>query len=518
MEEQTLTTPIQESPVSKPTKKNFPKPLIFITLFLFLLVSGMGILFITGFFSNRNIPVISNIIEKIETAIISDQEFAEMASDEMSKFLITTIVDSNKLGEYKPFNVDASDSFLENFTKELSSYKFKNDLKVETNSIELALNTQGSVDNAKNDFKLDTAFDVSYDDPDADNEVEFSGEARFLDERFYLLASEIANSKSEDLSFLNKWYYLDIDDLTETDSEDLGYMSFDELNSSTKLDEDQIEKIDQLIKGDTIRKSIKRLPDMVLDDEETFGKSNSVRANCFEMDLDGDDVVSLIMEISDIWDLDTNYFDEDSFEDISDMFRKVNVEICTGRRDHQIYRYAINLELNDFADGDTDLEMEAYIWDQNKAVEIAEPEDATNFQDSSTDIWKEYLSKGLMMDPEGQLQDARNSERRVDVNAILQATSVYFLDYIDYPTIDGKELTTLSIENGVATCKEEGACDASKVDGLTPYLSKIPTDPEDNSEYLVGVDDADDPKHIIVATNNMEVNDNQDTTLYYLTY
>lgn len=125
----------------------------------------------------------------------------------------------------------------------------------------------------------------------------------------------------------------------------------------------------------------------------------------------------------------------------------------------------------------------------------------------------------VALNPVKRFQDARNSRRREDVNAVLQAVSVYTIDNDGaFPTVGGAAMDTLTIAGGAATCGTAGACNVSDLDGLTPYLSELPVDPDGTTEYLVGVDDATTPQHIIVATNNMEENADQDGTLFYLTY
>ena len=127
----------------------------------------------------------------------------------------------------------------------------------------------------------------------------------------------------------------------------------------------------------------------------------------------------------------------------------------------------------------------------------------------------------VALNPVKRFQDARNSTRKEDVNAVLQAVSVYTIDNDGaFPVMTGDvAMNTLTIDAaaGTATCGAVGACDASDLLGLGSYISAIPTDPQDN-EYLVGVDNVATPQHIIVACNSMETNDDQATALFYLTY
>lgn len=126
----------------------------------------------------------------------------------------------------------------------------------------------------------------------------------------------------------------------------------------------------------------------------------------------------------------------------------------------------------------------------------------------------------VALNPVKRFQDSRNSRRRNDVNAVIQAISVYSIDNGGaFPTIGGVALSTLTINAGAgtATCAVGGDCDVANLDGLGQYISVLPTDPQGNA-YLVGVDDSADPEHVIVATDDMEVNTDQDSVLFYLTY
>lgn len=128
----------------------------------------------------------------------------------------------------------------------------------------------------------------------------------------------------------------------------------------------------------------------------------------------------------------------------------------------------------------------------------------------------------VALNPVKRFQDARNSRRREDVNAVLQAVSVYTIDNDGaFPKINGLDLDTLTVSE-TPTCGNSGACNVSDLDGLTPYLSELPMDPSSTTaapiEYLIGVDSTANPQHIIVATNNMEVNADQEETKFYLTY
>ncbi|NLD48735.1 MAG: prepilin-type N-terminal cleavage/methylation domain-containing protein [Clostridiaceae bacterium] len=125
----------------------------------------------------------------------------------------------------------------------------------------------------------------------------------------------------------------------------------------------------------------------------------------------------------------------------------------------------------------------------------------------------------VALNPVKRFQDARNSRRREDVNAVLQAVSVYTIDNAgDFPTIDEEALAALTVSSSAATCGEDGACNVSDLDGLTPYLNELPLDPDGSTEYLIGVDSTSNPQHIIVASNNMEINDDQTAAVFYLTY
>ena len=129
----------------------------------------------------------------------------------------------------------------------------------------------------------------------------------------------------------------------------------------------------------------------------------------------------------------------------------------------------------------------------------------------------------VALNPVKRFQDARNSRRREDVNAVLQAVSVYTIDNGgEFPTIDGDDLALLTVTSSAATCGVDGTCNVSDLDGLTAYLNELPMDPSSTTaapvEYLIGVDNIANPQHIIVACNTMEINDDQTAAVFYLTY
>lgn len=87
----------------------------------------------------------------------------------------------------------------------------------------------------------------------------------------------------------------------------------------------------------------------------------------------------------------------------------------------------------------------------------------------------------VAINPSKQLADARNAQRRSDVNALANAAYQYLIDSTPAaPHI----ISDLGLTDG--TC----AADVSSMESLInpTYISAIPTDPSDGSGYTGGID------------------------------
>lgn len=526
---QSVIAPMNEPVIEKPRKKSFV--LIIVLVFFFLFLAGAGGIFAYAFFSNKNIPVISDLVEKVENAAISDDKFAEMVQDQLSTAIFSTIKKTSSVTAADSIvEIDASEEFLNNYaestTNELFSYRFDSlmDINVQSSyedypdAINIQIGLDGALISKDDTLSLETNILGEYNE--SETSLTFDSDLKVLEEIFYFKVNELPDFGIDLTEFLNEWYFIDI-----SENEELieGLKEGQGVTTEEEVSEEDLERVNQLIMGETIKANIVRLPDMVLEDEEKFGESTGTRTNCFELDLDGDDMVDLMKEIQVIWEIESE--DEITAEDeieIKETFKKISVGACVGRKDYQVYKYMFNVE---FSPEGTDMKLSGWseMWDHNKDITISKPSDAVNFEDAIEDIMGTVSLEPSSFGPGEQLSSTRNLRRKEDVNALLQATSTYVIDNNgEFPTIGGNPLSTLSIDDGYAYCEEIGGCYATELDeiadGYGAYLTEIPVDPYYYSDYLIGVDDSTNPMHITVATNYMEEGDDQVGTLYYLTY
>src|SRR3989304_3742397 len=89
----------------------------------------------------------------------------------------------------------------------------------------------------------------------------------------------------------------------------------------------------------------------------------------------------------------------------------------------------------------------------------------------------------VAINPSKQLADARNSQRKVNVNTILNAVYQYAIDN------NGITLTTIPITQ-TEICKTGGTCtglvDLSALTNVAKYLVSMPTDPTGSSTNGAG--------------------------------
>lgn len=89
-----------------------------------------------------------------------------------------------------------------------------------------------------------------------------------------------------------------------------------------------------------------------------------------------------------------------------------------------------------------------------------------------------------IINPNRRIEDANDVKRHEDVQAILNATTLFMLDNQgNPPTYNGGNVLPLVTAANVMTA----GAPASQLDGLSPvYLSSIPIDPGTDTSYQIG--------------------------------
>jgi prepilin-type N-terminal cleavage/methylation domain-containing protein len=123
--------------------------------------------------------------------------------------------------------------------------------------------------------------------------------------------------------------------------------------------------------------------------------------------------------------------------------------------------------------------------------------------------------------PQELIANGRNSKRVTDITAINDALGqwkaregVQVEDQYSTLGLIGPGITALTPTDGSIT--GEGVSVSVLTAHLTQpgYLQKIPLDPDEVTEYRVGVNDVTDPQYILICTDSIELTDNYHENAY----
>jgi prepilin-type N-terminal cleavage/methylation domain-containing protein len=128
----------------------------------------------------------------------------------------------------------------------------------------------------------------------------------------------------------------------------------------------------------------------------------------------------------------------------------------------------------------------------------------------------------VIFKPQEIFANGRNSKRLQDVGALNQAVGQWLsregTSVSDpYTTLGliGGEILALTPNDGSIREPNEGV-DATTVSeiSLPAYIHLIPTDPLGGIEYRIGVDDTDNPLHVLVCTDQIEFTESYQESKY----
>ena len=120
----------------------------------------------------------------------------------------------------------------------------------------------------------------------------------------------------------------------------------------------------------------------------------------------------------------------------------------------------------------------------------------------------------VALKPQEIFANGRNSRRTNDVAALNSAIGQWLpregLQETNPYTVLGLTGAVITPADGVGQAEGDAASVLlAKLATEGGYLQSIPTDPDGTNTYRVGLDDADDPKHVLVCTGLIE-----DTSTY----
>jgi len=278
--------------MEEPKPKKGKTVLIVVLVLLFLFILSLCALGVYAYSSNSNIPVVSDIVEKIETIIAGEANFDNMVAESIDN----TMSNPAMLASNKGITADmtlAVETASEGMTLSLDA-----DGVVQVDSVDKSIALESDIGLTIADVSLNTNMDLRVFTNATTGEifVKFSEIPEFLS----MMAPGI-----EEIAGL--WIY------SETPMNEGGLLSSG--NGSLGVDEDTREGLSLLVRTEEFRNSVTRLPDRV------FGQT---RATCIGLDFDKAEYAALMAKYSEIQDI------ESTGVDLGNEFT-VTAELCMGR-------------------------------------------------------------------------------------------------------------------------------------------------------------------------------------------
>ncbi len=347
-----------ETPSSKPkeaSKKNVSKTILLVLVAILVLCVLTFVGIIAGLFiasrSNTNIPVFSDIVEKVELATNNDKQSAQQLKNDLIEKVKNLTFDNTNIPNTS-YNYDATIDV--NVTQDIgkSSVTSKNNITM-----------KGSVNvTDKSNMKMSATVTGNFNYGDVITKVGF--DTRLIqknrDVSIYIKPTEVPSILTSALSasmpdidtLKGKWLYVNTADLSKS----LGIKS----TEVTSVQDEQLKKTkDQLIKvlnEDAIWKNFKRENDLVL--------SNGVRTNCYSDTLDENGFEKLYES-----------FSGTPISKALDINTTTHISVCTGRMDKKLYKLSLSYNQTSKTSVAANIEMNITenVYDYDKGAIVDEP-------------------------------------------------------------------------------------------------------------------------------------------------
>jgi hypothetical protein len=361
----------QPAPVSSTRKSKLPLMIIgCVVLGIILVVGALAAGTFYAYQSNTNVPVFSDIVERIEKLSTSDENVARsiqnVAADNITKNAQASANDNlsqsiaDTLKGQSAINTASFDVNLEvNNKLELPSPTSNFNDSTSSGSTDVNINFKGTTD-VSDRSKIKAQANISGDATIVGNSnYEFAGDTIVIGNEAYLNISKLPSLPFpvDTTMVIGKWIKFD---KKLTDQLATGTVT----TNKKKITQEDADKIERLIKSESITKSFKRLPDKVID---------NVRTNCFEVNMDKAALTAFGKDAADI-------YKDQSMKTSINSLNSFYVSTCVGRRDHLLYD--LTLKVNSTNSGSTsDMSLDLKMRDYNKPVTIEAPANYENAED-----------------------------------------------------------------------------------------------------------------------------------------
>ena len=313
-----------------------------------------------AFTSNKNVPVFSSLVETTENLVLTDTQTAEIIQQDIKDSVFSLILDMKK-GETEDssIKIEATEEEISSFieeTHEFDSARFEGKL-VSTSTSTTTVNFDGFFNSNGLDMNYDGAFEMDGSD------LVIGGELKYTEDKGYFkvdqFPTELLGIPELD-ALKGQWIVITGEDLSNPAS--LGSLG---LSGSASVTSDPITKEDldnlaEFIDSKEVSDNIQRTEDIVID---------GVRVNCFEMDLDKNDLIDLSLRSSEI------AGQEATREDVAgayENYEQVLISSCSGRTDGYVYKMGLEVKMQDSENGVTTTTLELNFSDYNNVSDAIE--------------------------------------------------------------------------------------------------------------------------------------------------
>lgn len=278
--------------MEEPKPKKGKTVLIVVLVLLFLFLLSLCALGVYAYSSNNNIPVVSDIVEKIETIISGEATFDAMVAQSIDDTMSNPAMLASNMG------ITADMTLAVETASEGMSLSLDADGVVQVDSVDKSIALESDIGLSVADVSLNTNMDLRVFTNATTGEifVKFSEIPEFLS----MMVPGI-----EEIAGL--WIY------SETPMNEGGLLSSGD--GSLGVDDDTREDLSLLVRTEEFRNSVTRLPDRV------FGQT---RATCIGLDFNKAEYAALMDKYSEIQGI------ESTGTDLGNEFT-VNAEFCMGR-------------------------------------------------------------------------------------------------------------------------------------------------------------------------------------------
>jgi hypothetical protein len=396
-----------ENPKRKP-KKGKMCCIAFIVVFLILILGVVGV-GAYAYFTDTYIPVVSDVVDKIEALIKGPQETARDATEEVTATLIGTFLpltgsDESLMATFAASSVSADymNNLLET-NQATDSARYDLELSVSAqeqgSETDMSLAMNGAVNNKDQDNpKMSGEMDVSISAQGVTMDAQ--GEMRLVGEKSYIKLDsypEMLDMYIGDLT--GKWIDLESESVQETATMVTGE---EEQIDKQEVSEEDIDNLMELVTDDSVVKNAEFLPGENIEGND---------CNCMKLSWSQDELKDVVKKYDEIYGYE--YDEEEVSEAVKDI-EKVEMESCLGKESKMVHRIGMKMTMDN-----GELQLNLKMWDYGADMTIEEPTDAVTMEEALADS--------------PVMTTAKDYEVQADMMAVQLAVETYYSENMEYP-------------------------------------------------------------------------------------